>query len=425
MKIHIKNGYLIDPKNAISEEKDLYIAAGKIVGVGSSPSGFSAEKTIDAKGLIIIPGLVDLSVHIHKDRLVSEMQAAMQGGVTSMVCSPDMDPILDKPNLVEMLKHRTKSLKQAHLYPLGALTVGLKGKELSEMVQLHEAGCIGFSQAEEHIVDTGVLLNAMEYASNFGYGIWLRLQDPYIGRDGVAHNGEIASRLGLPVIPTITETIRLYTIFELVRTTGTHIHLCRVSSASALELIRNAKKEGLPITCDVGIHHVHMTDIDIGFLDTNARMTPPFRSQSDRYAIQRALLDGTIDAICSDHMPVDSHGKLLPFSEAVPGATGLELLLSLTLKWAVESLQKTQVGHLGMAFSKVTSDPARVLGISTGQLSEGSAADICLFDPNIRWKVEPAEFSSQGKNTPFIGYDLCGRVETTIVSGNIKFERML
>ena len=428
MKLHIKNGRLIDPANNIDAQQDLYIAAGKIVGVGSAPADFSANKTIDASGLVVAPGLVDLSVRLrepgyeYKATLESEMQAAMQGGVTSLVCPPDTDPVLDEPGLVEMLKHRAKSLNQAHVYPLGALTVGLKGKELTEMAELTDAGCIGFAQAEEPILDTTVLLRAMQYARTFDYTVWLRPQDPYLGHGGIAHSGAVASRLGLSGVPTMAETIRLQTIFELVRATGARVHLCRISSAPGLELIRAAKKEGLPITCDVGAHHIHMTDVDIGFFDSNARMTPPFRSQRDRDAIRQALLDGTVDAICSDHTPVDDDEKLLPFGEATPGATGLELLLSLALKWADECVAPEQQG-LSRALAKITTDAARVAGLPAGQLTIGSVADICLFDLAVRWKVEAKELASQGKHTPFLGYELCGRVKTTIVAGHIAFER--
>jgi dihydroorotase len=351
------------------------------------------------------------------------MQAAMQGGVTSLVCPPDTDPVLDEPGLVEMLKHRAKSLNQAHVYPLGALTVGLKGKELTEMAELTDAGCIGFAQAEEPILDTTVLLRALQYARTFDYTVWLRPQDPYLGHGGIAHSGAVASRLGLSGVPTMAETIRLHTIFELVRATGARVHLCRISSAPGLELIRNAKKEGLPISCDVGAHHIHMTDVDIGFFDSNARMTPPFRSQRDRDAIRQALLDGTIDAICSDHTPVDDDEKLLPFGEATPGATGLELLLSLALKWAEECVSPAQQG-LSRALAKITNDAARVAGLPAGQLALGSIADICIFDPAVRWKVEAKELASQGKHTPFLGYELSGRVKTTIVAGHIAFERV-
>ena len=327
--LHIKNGHLIDPSNGIDGVQDLFIADGKVAAVGAAPAGFVADTTFDAAGLVVSPGLVDLSARLrepgyeYKATLESELQAALQGGVTSLVCPPDTDPVLDEPGLVEMLKYRAKTQDKAHVHPLGALTMGLKGQSLTEMAELTEAGCIGFAQAEEPIEDTTVLLRAMQYANTFGYTVWLRPQDPHIGRGGIAHSGPLASRLGLSGVPVMSETIALHTIFELMRASRARVHLCRISSAAGLELIRAAKAEGLPVTCDVGAHHAHLTDADIGFFDPNARVTPPFRSQRDRDAIRAGLLDGTVDAMCSDHTPVDDDEKLLPFGEASPGATGL------------------------------------------------------------------------------------------------------
>jgi dihydroorotase len=424
MKLHIKNGHLIDPANKIDAPRDLYIAAGKVVGAGDAPAGFIANRTIDAQGLIVAPGLVDLSARLrepgfeYKATLESEMLAAMAGGVTSLVCPPDTDPPLDEPGLVEMLKHRARTLNQAHVYPLGALTVGLKGETLTEMAELTEAGCVGFSQAEEPILDTQVLLRAMQYAQTFGYTVWLRPQDAHLGRGGVAHSGAVAARLGLSGVSIISETVALHTIFELVRSSGARVHLCRISSAAGIELIRAAKKEGLPISCDVSAHHIHLTEVDIGFFDSNCRVNPPFRAQRDRDAIRAALADGTIDAICSDHTPVDDDGKLLPFGEAEPGATGLELLLPLALKWATETGRT-----LNEAIARITSEPARLLPLhGCGQLGVGAAADVCIFNPETRWKIEARALKSQGKNTPFTGYELAGKVMMTLVAGHVGYE---
>ena len=428
MKLHIQHGHLIDPANGIDAPADVFIAAGKVIGIGNPPHDFHADQTLDASGLMVAPGLVDLSVRLrepgyeYKATLESEMQAALQGGVTSLVCPPDTDPVLDEPGLVEMLKHRARSLNQSHVYPLGALTMGLKGLALTEMAELTEAGCIGFSQADQPILDTTVLLRALQYAQTFGYTVWLRPQDPHLGRDGIAHSGALASRLGLAGVPVMSETIALYTIFELVRATGARVHLCRLSSAAGIELVRAAKKEKLPVTCDVGAHYIHLTDNDIGFFDSNARVAPPFRAQRDRDAIRAGLLDGTIDAICSDHTPVDDDEKLLPFGEASPGATGLELLLSLALKWA-EEMVGPKDAPMARAIAKVTVDAARVVGLPCGQLAIGSVADLCLFDPAARWKVEASALASQGKHTPFLGYELAGRVMATVLEGRLAYQR--
>jgi dihydroorotase len=426
MKLHIKNGRVIDPANNIDKVQDLFIVDGKVAALGAPPAGFAADSTIDANGLVVAPGLVDLSARLrepgyeYKATLESELQAALQGGVTSLVCPPDTDPVLDEPGLVEMLKYRAQTLNMANVHPLGALTTGLKGTALTEMFELTEAGCIGFSQAEVAIEDTNVLLRALQYAKTFGYTVWLRPQDAHIGIGGIAHSGPLASRLGLSGVPVMSETIALHTIFELMRATGARVHLCRMSSGAGLELVRAAKKEGLPVTCDVGAHHVHMTDADIGFFDPNARMTPPLRSGRDRDAIRAGLLDGTVDAICSDHTPVDDDEKLLPFGEASPGATGLELLLSLAIKWADDQDDKAA---LSRALSRITCDAARVAGLAAGTLSVGAAADVVLFDPQERWLVSGANLASQGKHTPFLGYELAGQVKATIVAGHVAYQR--
>jgi dihydroorotase len=420
MKIEIVNGRIVDPANGIDRAGTLYIAAGKVAGVGRAPPAWSADRTLDARGLIVAPGLVDLSARLrepgleHMATLESEMQAAIAGGVTSLSCPPDTDPPLDEPGLVEMLKHRARMLNQAHVYPVGALTHGLAGAALTEMSELAEAGCVAFSQADHPLEDTQLLLRAMQYAHTFGHRVWLRPQDPHLARGGVAHEGEVATRLGLAAIPAIAETIALSTILSLVRTTGVSVHLCRLSSADGVAMVRTAKAEGLPVTADVGVHHLHLCDVDIGWFNAQAHLVPPLRGTRDRDALRAGVADGTIDAICSDHAPVNDDAKQLPFAEADPGATGLELLLPLTLKWAAE-----EKIPLIDALSRVTSRPAGILGIPAGALAEGAAADVCVFDPSAPWRVDRASLASQGKNTPFAGLELVGRPRWTIVGGEL------
>jgi dihydroorotase len=423
MKIQIQNGTIIDPAAGTEARKDVFIAAGRIVGIGQAPADFNAAKVIDASGLYIAPGFVDLSARLrepgfeHKATLESEMAAAMAGGVTSLVCPPDTDPTLDEPGLVEMLKFRAQKLHLAHVYPLGALTVGLKGETITEMVELTEAGCIGFSQADNPIVDTRTLQRALQYATTYGYTVWLRPQDAYMSKGGVAASGAVASRLGLSGVPVAAETIALHTIFELMRVTGARVHLSHLSSAAGVELVRAAKAEGLAVTCDVTINHVHLTDIDIGYFDAQFRLDPPLRSQRDRDAIRAGLADGTIDAICSDHTPLDDDEKLLPFAEATPGATGLELLLSLTVKWALDANVP-----LAKALARISCAPADVLKLPAGRIATGAIADLCVFDAAGEWRVDPAKLKSQGRNTPFLGYELPARVRATIVGGHVAYE---
>jgi dihydroorotase len=337
--------------------------------------------------------------------------------VTSLACPPDTDPPLDEPGLVEMLKHRAKSLNLAHVYPLGALTWKLGGERLTEMVVLRDAGCVAFSHADTPLPDTQMLWRALQYAATFGIAVWLRPQDGFLARGGVAHDGEVATRLGLPGIPAFAETIALATILQLVRATRTRVHLCRLSTAESVAMLRTAKKEGLPVSCDASAHHAHLSEIDLGYFDSHCNVIPPFRSLRDRDALRAGLADGTIDALCSDHAPVDEDAKQLPFAESEPGVTGLELLLPLLLKWAEEMRVA-----LPEALATVTSRPAAILGVPAGDIAAGRDADVCVFDPNAHVKITADLLKSQGKNTPFIGYELPGRVRYTLVSGQLVYE---
>ncbi len=423
MKIHIKNGRLIDPANGIDAQRDVFVAAGKVAGLGEQPEGFVANRIIDATGLAVCPGLIDLAARLrepgfeYKATLESEMAAAAAGGVTSLACPPDTDPPLDEPGLVEMLKHRARHPNFAHVYPVGALTLGLSGERLTEMAELFEAGCVAFGQAHAPVVDTQVLMRALQYAATFDFPVWLQAQDPFLGKDGVAHDGEVATRLGLPGIPVSAETIAIATILQLARDTGVRIHLTRISSATALEMIAAARASGIAVTCDVSINHLHLSDADIGYFDPHAHLVPPLRGARDREALRRGLAEGVINALCSDHTPVDDDAKQLPFGEAEAGATGLELLLPLTLKWAGEMRLP-----LITALARITSDAARILGIPAGTLTAGAAADVCVFDPRGSLTVTRESLRSQGKNTPFLGQELPGRIRYTLLDGHVAFE---
>ena len=434
MKIHITGGRLIDPASGLDRRGDLAIAGDRIVALGEVPREFTPERTLDAKGLVVAPGLVDLAArlrepgHEHEGMLESELAAAAAGGITSLVCPPDTDPPLDEPGLVEMLKFRARKLSRCRVFPLGALTRGLAGEALTEMAELAEAGCVGFSQAERPVTNTQTLMRALQYAASFGLTVWLRPQDRWLG-GGVAASGPVATRLGLTGVPVVAETVALFTIFELMRVTGARVHLERLSSAAGVELLRHAKAEGLPVTADVSINSLHLTDADIGYFDSALRLAPPVRQQRDRDALQAALADGTLDALVSDHMPLASDEKTLPFAEAAPGATGLELLLGLALHWG-----STSGLALPAVLARITCEPVRVLGpavgtlaASAGRLVEGGVADVCLFDPDARWQVGPDTLVSQGKHTPFAfassGFELPGRVMATLVAGHIAYER--
>lgn len=440
MKILIKNGRLVDPASGLDQVGDLAITSGRISALGQASADFAPDRVIDATGKIVAPGLVDLAARLrepgyeHEGMLESELAAAAAGGVTSVVCLPDTDPALDEPGLVEMLKLRARKLSRCRLFPLGALTRGLKGETLTEMAELHEAGCVGYSQAEVPVKDTQVLQRALQYAATFGYTVWLRPQDPWLGK-GVAASGPVATRLGLSGVPVSAETIAIHTIVELVRATGARVHLCRISSAAGVELVRQAKAQKLPITADVSINSLMLTDVDIGYFNPAMRVTPPLRQGRDRDALQAGLADGTLDALVSDHTPVSEDEKTLPFGEAEPGATGLELLLSLALKWAgADQSGQPDAAALRRALAAVTTGPVSVLGDALGSLSSsagrlvaGGVADVCVFDPAQLWHVTPEALVSQGKHTPFAfestGFSLAGKVSLTLVAGQVAFDR--
>jgi dihydroorotase len=428
----IRGGRVIDPARTYDEKADVALAGNAVVAIGNVAPDFQPELTIDATGCLVLPGLVDLAVRLrepgyeHARMLESEMSAAVAGGITSLVCQPDTDPVLDESGLVEMLRFRAEKLQQARVYPLGALTRNLQGTTLTEMVELTDAGCVAFSQAEVALSNTQVLQRAFQYASTFGYAVWLRPQDAFLGQ-GVAASGPLATRMGLSGVPVMAETIAMHTIFELMRATGARVHLCRISSAAGVELVRQAKAQGLLLTCDVSINSLHLTDTDMGYFDSRARLNPPLRQQRDRDALRAGLADGTIDALVSDHTPVDDDAKMLPFAESEPGATGLELLLSLAYKWHLDSGAPLQ-----RALSVVTDGPAALLGKAlgpregrTGHLAVGGLGDVCVFDPQAAWTVQADALVSQGKHTPFSGYELPGHVRCTLVGGRVVYQNGL
>jgi dihydroorotase len=423
MNVEITGGRIVDPAQDLDRVTRIYVADGTVAALHEAPPRWRAERVIDAHGLVVAPGFVDLAARLrepgfeHKATLASELAAAAAGGVTGLACPPDTDPPLDEPGLVQMLKHRARVLNQAHVYPIGALSLGLAGHTLTEMSELAEAGCVAFSHADVPLPDTQMLFRALQYAGTFRHRVWLRPQDSHLARGGVAHDGEVATRLGLPGIPVSAETIALATIFALVRETGVGVHLCRISSASGVDMVRAAKAEGLPVTCDVDVHHLHLCDVDIGWFDPLANLMPPLRGTRDRAALRAGLADGTIDAACSDHTPVDDDDKQVPFGEAEPGATGLELLLPLTLKWAAEDDVP-----LSRAIAAIAARPAQILGVAPATLRPGSAADLAIFDPAEPWVVRRDTLRSQGKNTPFLGIELVGRVRYTLLAGQVVHE---
>lgn len=411
MNISIKNGRLIDPKNGIDGRHDLHIADGRIAALGPAPAGFAAEREIDATDSVVCPGLIDLAARL--PALETELACAAANGITTLVCPPDTRPVLDEPSLVERLIQRADSLGLARVLPLGALTRGLEGQALASMASLAGAGCIAFSQASRPMTDLQSLYRAMQYAATYDFAVWMRPQDHQLARDGIAHDGEVAARLGLAGIPVAAETVAIASLIELAKATGVRLHLMRLSSAAGVAMVREARAKGVAVSCDVSAHHLHLSEEDIGYFNTQARFDPPLRSGADRAALRFALAEGVIQAVCSDHTPLEDDAKQMPFGEAEAGARGLELLLPLVLAWAREDGLS-----LPTALARVTSDAAAVIGRSDlGHLAPGAVADVCVFAPDDAWTVTPDAFSSSGRNAPLAGRSMQGRVRAVVVGG--------
>lgn len=421
-RIHIKGGHLIDPANGIDTVTDLWVADGKVQAVGSAPGGFTADQTINAEQQIVCPGLIDLSArirepgHEHKATIASETTAAASAGITSLVCPPDTQPVIDSPAIVELMHHKARRVGQSHLHMLGALTSGLGGELISEMISLKHAGVVGMSNANQPIQNSQTLRHAFEYAATHDLTVFIRPNDPSLSKGGCAHEGSVASRLGLLGIPEAAETVAVARELELIAQTGVRAHFSQLSTARAAEMIGRARHSGLKITADVAVHHLYLSEIDIRDYDSACHLLPPLRSERDRDGLRDAIKRGTIDAICSDHQPHEPDAKQAPFPDTAPGLSGLDTLLPLVKRLADEKLLS-----LTEVIERVTVTPARILGLEQGHLSVGANADICIFDPGMSWFVSTDTIKSKGHNTPFMGWEMHGRATNTLINGQLIF----
>ena len=424
MSLVIHGGRVVDPANNLDAVCDVYVDdRGFIAGVGQAPAGFRSGERLDAGGRIVCPGLIDLCARTrepgleYKATIESETRAAVAAGITTLVCPPDTQPVIDTPAMAQMIQQRAWRFGLAFIHPLGALTRGLEGRRLADMEALDEAGCVGFSNALEPITDTLVLRRAMEYAASFGLTVFLHAEDPWLRNDGVVHEGEVGTRLGLAGIPETAEVVAVARDLALIEQTGVRAHFCQLSSARAVALVAAAQREGLPVSADVTAHHLHLTEHDIGFFNTQCHVRPPLRSREDKEGLRLALKSGVIGAVCSDHQPHEPDAKLAPFAESEPGVSALETLLPLTLKLVDEG-----VLTLNEAIAALTHKPAQIIGVDTGTLGVGATADICIFDPDAWWTLTPDKMVSRGHNTPFLGWELHGRVTHTLVGGEVVFQ---
>lgn len=424
MSVLIRGGRLIDPANHVDGAHDVYIdGQGFVVGIGQAPADFKAKRTIDARGKIVCPGLVDLRARLrepgleYKATLESELRAAVAAGITTLCCPPDTRPVIETPAMVQMIQSRAWRLGLAFIHPIGALTVSLKGEQLSDMEALDEAGCVGFTNALEPITDTLVMRRAMEYAASFDLTVFLHSEDPWLKCNGCMHEGEVSARLGLPGIPEAAETVGIARDLALIEQTRVRAHFCGLSTARGVAMVLDAQRRGLPVTADVTAHHLHLTEHDIGDFNTLCHVQPPLRSRGDRDGLRQGLAAGAIAAICSDHQPHEPDAKLAPFSDAAPGVSALETLLPLTLK-----LVDDNVVSLPEAIALLTQRPADILGVEIGRLGVGTTADVCIFDPDARWTLTAATIVSRGRNSPFLGRELRGQVTHTLVGGQVVYE---
>ncbi len=425
MNTVIKNGRIIDPANNIDKVADITIQKNKIIGIGESiPAAFKADKNIDAKGLWVLPGLVDLSAYLrepgqeNKTRIPFETYAAASAGITTICCMPEKDSPIDSGATVKLIRSKAKQAGFSRVNMIGALTEKLEGEQLSHMGSLKYVDCVGVSQGWEPIKDLSTLRKAMEYAATHELPLFLHPLEHSLMEKGGMHEGALSTRLGLPPIPVAAETAAMAQILALVEQTKTAVHFCRLSCADSITLLKQAKANSLPVTADVAAHQLFLTEMDLCDYNSLCHVIPPFRSERDRDALRQAVADGTIDVICSDHQPHEIDAKLTPFEESSPGISGFETLLPLVLR-----LVEEKVIDENQAIAYLTHKPASIINSKAGTLTVGAKADLSLFDPNDFWQLNPNELLSNGKNTPFSGWSFNGRTSQTFVKGKTVYQR--
>ena len=421
MKTQISNGRIIDPASGTDRIDDVFIDNQLIVGIGAAPDGFAIEQHIDASGKLVTPGLIDIQCRVRepgftqKANIASESYAATRGGITSLCIPPDSMPVTDNSAVVELIHHANqKAGNRCHLYTIGALTKELAGEQLSNMGTLKSAGCVALSNSRAPFRNNLVQRRAMEYARGQKMLVVIQPLDVALCSNGCAHEGSMSTRMGLPPIPEAAETAALAKDIELVVQTGARTHFGQLSCARSVDMIRQAKKDGLPVSADVAMHQLFLTDRDIDGYDTSKLTIPPLRDARDRDALRQGLQDGTIDCICSDHQPHDPDAKLVPFPSAEPGCSTLDTFLALAFRLVDEG-----VLDLMQMLQKVTINPAQIFSLPTGQLAPGELADIIIIDDQAHFTCRPQDFLSAGKNTPFAGWDFNARVAQALVAGRL------
>ncbi len=419
----IKNGRLIDPKNQHDKVCDLYIQNGKVISIDQAPADFLASQTIDAKGHIVIPGLIDMCSHVRepgytqKATISSETAAAVAGGITTMITPPTTKPVVDNPAVAEMIIDRAEATGLANVMPVGALTQGLQGEQLAPMHALSRSGCVAFSNARESIPSALVLLRCLEYAATHDFLVIFQPQNHDLTGEGCMHDDTTCTRLGLTGIPETAETIEVARCLLLVEQTGVRAHFGQLSAERSVRMVTEARKRGLNITADVSIHHLLLTDTNVNGFNSMFHVIPPLRSQLDRAGLRHGLVTDGIQAICSDHQPHDPAAKQAPFAATEPGISGLETLLPLGLM-----LVEQELLSLPQLIEKLTAAPAAILKLNKGSLGIGCDADICIFNPGAEWQLNSDNCVSAGHNSPFMNIPLKGKVTHTFMKGEMVYQ---
>jgi len=416
----IRNGRVIDPANGIDEVCDVWIRDGLIAGVGKFDG--DAEKTIDATGQIVCPGLIDMHVHLRepgeewKEDIESGSRAAVAGGVTSICCMPNTGPHIDHAGIARQIIERSRQVGLCNVHPIGAVTKNLDGKELTEMRELSRSGCVAFSDDGMPIWHAGVMRKALEYAASFGYLVIQHAEEKQLTRGGAINEGWVSTQLGVSGMPTEGEDSMIARDIMLARRADARYHVAHISTRGAVDLVRRAKAEGLQVTAEAAPHHFALTEEEVLGFNADAKMSPPLRTETDRLAVIEGLRDGAIDVIATDHAPHHEDDKRCGLSCAAFGIVGLETVLSVSL-----GLVRNGVLSLSDMLAKLTSNPAELLGLDAGALSKGVAADVTIFDPEATWVVNRNKLVSKGKNTPWHGKEVTGQVTHTIKDGRIVF----
>jgi dihydroorotase len=423
MSLLIRNGRVVDPAASVDAVQDVLVAGDRIERLGRELPAPDGATVVDATGKVVCPGFIDIHVHLrepgfeYKETVATGTRAAAAGGFTAVCCMANTHPVNDNRSITDYIRARAAIEGAVRVYPIGAVTRGLGGKELAELAELAEAGCVAFSDDGKCVMNAALYRRAMEYTLPFGAPVISHAEDDHLADGGAMHEGVVSTELGMPGVPAAAEDVMVARDILLAELTGAHLHIAHVSTAGAVRLVREAKARGVHVTAEVTPHHLLLTDEAVRSFDANTKMNPPLRSRRDAEALLEGLLDGTIDCIATDHAPHAQSEKEGEFDLAAFGIVGLETAVGLLL----DRLVRPGILPLPTLVARLSRNPARLLGLPGGSLAPGAPADLTILDPAAEWTVNPARFESRSRNTPFGGWSLTGRPWKTIVGGRIAW----